>query len=159
MPSVRKNLFLEVNLQHVRTSREKGEFFMLGPLSLSPSVSLSLCDDKLWYEKRKQNKWPIESSLVLYPLILCLHHTKQQLIKRQETFSVLSCVSVHTCVSVSVNTTLIALALQLADFKSKENFGVNNGHISKVLKGVIILCIPTEKNGGGNQKKTGRRGD
>lgn len=57
------------------------------------------------------------------------------------------CVSVCMCVSLPVNTTLIALALQLGDFQSKENFGVNKEGIFKVLKCVIILCISTEKAG------------
>lgn len=51
------------------------------------------------------------------------------------------------CMSLPVNTTLIALALQLGDFQSKENFGVNKEGIFKVLKCVIILCISNGKAG------------
>ena len=56
----------------------------------------------------------------------------------------LLCVCVCVCVSLPVNRALIALALQLGDFQSKKNSGINNEGILKVLKCVIILCISIE---------------
>lgn len=67
--------------------------------------------------------------------------------KRLEMFSVLLHVSVCMCVSVPVNSTLIALALQLGDFQSEENFGINKKDISKVSKCVIICAFQSEKTG------------
>lgn len=64
--------------------------------------------------------------------------------KGQEMSSVSLCVrvcdraSVRVCPSFPVNRTLIALALQLGDFHSTENFGINKDGIFKVLKCVII---------------------
>lgn len=55
--------------------------------------------------------------------------------KGQEMYSVCTCACV--CPSLPVNRTLIALALQLVDFHSKENFGINKDSIFKVLQCVI----------------------
>lgn len=93
------------------------------------------------------NKWAIGFTQIPYPLILCLHHAGKQMMKRLEMFSVLLHVSVCMCVSVPVNSTLIALALQLGDFQSEENFGINKKDISKVSKCVIICAFQSEKTG------------
>lgn len=63
--------------------------------------------------------------------------------------SVHVCVGVCTCVRarpyLPVNRTLIALALQLVDFHSKENSGINKDGIFKVLKCAIICEFQLEK--------------
>lgn len=74
--------------------------------------------------------------------------------KGQEISSV-RCARTRVCVYVSVrvcacpylpvNRTLIALALQLVDFHSKENVGINKDGIFKVLKCVIICEFELEK--------------
>lgn len=56
--------------------------------------------------------------------------------KGQEMYSVCTCACV--CPSLPVNRALIALALQLVDFHSNENFGINKDSIFKVLQCVII---------------------
>lgn len=59
-------------------------------------------------------------------------------------YAVCKQVCVCVCVSLPVNRALIALALQLGDFQSKKNSGINNEGILKVLKCVIILRISIE---------------
>lgn len=63
--------------------------------------------------------------------------------------SVYACTCVCVCVRARpyllVNRMLIALALQLVDFHSKENFGINKDGIFNVLKCVIICEFQLEK--------------
>lgn len=47
--------------------------------------------------------------------------------------------SLRVCASLPVNSTLIALALQLGDLQSEGNFGINKKDITKVSECVIIL--------------------
>lgn len=54
------------------------------------------------------------------------------------------CVCTDMCATSSVNRTLIALALQLGDFQSEKNSGINQQGI-RVLKCVITLCILIEE--------------
>lgn len=67
--------------------------------------------------------------------------------KRGKKYLVCVCVCVHVKANpyLPVNRTLIALALQLVDFHSKENFGINKDGIFKVLKCVIICEFQLEK--------------
>lgn len=55
-----------------------------------------------------------------------------------------ACVSVHVCPHLPVNRTLIALALQLVDFHSKENFGINKDEHIQSLE-VCYLWISIGK--------------
>lgn len=56
-------------------------------------------------------------------------------------------VSLRVCTSLPVNSTLIALALQLGDLQSEGNFGINKKDITKVSECVIICAFQSEEAG------------
>lgn len=70
------------------------------------------------------------------------------MMKRLETFPRPSSgVSLRVCASLPVNSTLIALALQLGDLQSEGNFGINKKDITKVSECVIICAFQSEEVG------------
>lgn len=86
--------------------------------------------------KTKENNWATEFHQTKFYLIFAAITEGANHEKGQEMSSVCTCACM--CPSLSVNRTLIALALQLGDFHSKENFGINKDGIFKVLQCVII---------------------
>lgn len=105
-----------------------------------------------YLNKTKENNWATEFHQTAFYLLLCCLHGDS---KWKGTRNIICPVCAHVCVYVSVrvcacpylpvNRTLIALALQLVDFHSKENVGINKDGIFKVLKCVIICEFELEK--------------
>lgn len=56
-------------------------------------------------------------------------------------------VSLCMCTSLPVNSTLIALALQLGHLQLEGNFGINKKDITKVSVSVIIYAFQSEESG------------
>lgn len=83
--------------------------------------------------KTKENNWTTGFHQTTFYLVLCCHHGDSK--GARNIYCLCACV--RACVSacmcyLPVNRTLIALALQLVDFHSKENFGINKDGTFKV---------------------------
>lgn len=131
------------------TKYKAARLFLASPFIFFP---LWLC---WWYQespkrnyhlnKTKENNWATEFHRTTFYLVLCCHHGDSKWKGARNILCVCVCVHVKANPYLPVNRTLIALALQLVDFHSKENFGINKDGIFKVLKCVIICEFQLEK--------------